>query len=163
MSTQRLAGIRLLVLDVDGVLTDGRIQLSASGEESKSFHVRDGLGIKRVMAAGVTVALISGRSSAVVQRRADELGIPEVHQGVEDKLPVLEGLMEKLGIDHAAVAVMGDDLPDLALMHGAGFRATVADAPSVVRDAVDWVAPEAGGAGAVRSLCDLICDAKGAG
>jgi 3-deoxy-D-manno-octulosonate 8-phosphate phosphatase (KDO 8-P phosphatase) len=163
MSTARLADIRLLVLDVDGVLTDGRIQLTAGGEESKSFHVRDGLGIKRVMDAGVAVALISGRSSAVVQRRADELGIPEVHQGVADKMPVLAALMERMRVVHAEVAVMGDDLPDLVLMAGAGFSATVADAPQVVRDAVDWVAPEVGGAGAVRSLCDLICDARDTG
>jgi 3-deoxy-D-manno-octulosonate 8-phosphate phosphatase (KDO 8-P phosphatase) len=160
MSSEALAGIRLLVLDVDGVLTDGRVQLTAQGEELKSFHVRDGLGIKRVMTAGVAVALISGRSSAVVQRRADELGIEEVHQGIEDKRPVLDELMNRLGITSAQIAVMGDDLPDLALMDGAGFTATVADAAPEVRAKVDWIADEVGGAGAVRSLCDLICDAK---
>jgi 3-deoxy-D-manno-octulosonate 8-phosphate phosphatase (KDO 8-P phosphatase) len=160
MNVSSLDEIRLLVLDVDGVLTDGRIQLSAQGEELKSFHVRDGLGIKRVMAAGVTVALISGRSSAAVQRRADELGISEVHQGIEAKRPVLDELLERLAIAPTEVAVMGDDLPDLELMGGVGFRATVADATNAVREQVDWVADENGGAGAVRSLCDLICAAK---
>jgi len=163
MSMQALAGIRLLVLDVDGVLTDGRIQLTADGQELKSFHVRDGLGLKRLMSAGVTVALISGRSSVVVQRRAVELGIQEVHQGVDDKGPVFDALLQRLGLARSAAAVMGDDLPDLPMMDGAGFSATVADAPASVRETVDWVADEAGGAGAVRSLCDLILSARGAG
>lgn len=154
------AAVRLLVLDVDGVLTDGRVLLTADGEELKSFHVRDGLGIKRLMDAGIAVALISGRSSAVVQRRADELGITEVHQGIADKVPVMEQLMARVGVTREAVAVMGDDLPDLALMDGVALSATVADAPPELRAAVDWISEQAGGHGAVRSLCDLLLSAR---
>ena len=155
----RGAAIRLLVLDVDGVLTDGTILLGA-GEELKSFHVRDGLGLKRLMSAGVEVAVISGRDSAAVTRRMAELDVRHVYQGIEDKLAVLERLRSTLGIDALEVAVVGDDLPDLAPMRAAGLAIAVADAHEEVRAAADWVTQAGGGHGAVREVADRLLAAR---
>ena len=156
----RGAAIRLLVLDVDGVLTDGTILLGA-GEELKCFHVRDGLGLKRLMSAGVEVAVISGRDSAAVTRRMAELGVRHVYQGIEDKLAVLEHLRSTLGIDAIEVAVVGDDLPDLPPMRAAGLAIAVADAQEEVRIAADWVTRAGGGRGAVREVADGLLAARG--
>ena len=155
----RAAAIRLLVLDVDGVLTDGTILLGG-GEELKSFHVRDGLGLKRLMNAGVAVAVISGRESAAVTRRMAELGVPHVYQGVEDKLAVLGRLCSTLGIEAAEVAVVGDDLPDLPPMRAAGLAIAVADAQEEVRAAAHWVTRAAGGRGAAREVADGLLAAR---
>jgi 3-deoxy-D-manno-octulosonate 8-phosphate phosphatase (KDO 8-P phosphatase) len=155
----RGAAIRLLVLDVDGVLTDGTILLGA-GEELKHFHVRDGLGLKRLMSAGVEVAVISGRDSAAVTRRMAELGVRHVYQGIEDKLAVLERLRSTLGIDALEIAVVGDDLPDLAPMRAAGLAIAVADAHEEVRAAADWVTQTGGGRGAVREVADRLLAAR---
>jgi 3-deoxy-D-manno-octulosonate 8-phosphate phosphatase (KDO 8-P phosphatase) len=154
------AAIELLVLDVDGVLTDGRLYYSARGEVLKVFDVKDGLGIKRLMAAGVTVAIISGRSSPMVTRRARDLGIKHIYQGSADKLPIFERLRKRLKIDAAACAIVGDDLPDVPIMRAAGLAFAVADAHPTAIQAADRVTPQAGGRGAVRSVCDLLLSAR---
>jgi 3-deoxy-D-manno-octulosonate 8-phosphate phosphatase (KDO 8-P phosphatase) len=152
----RCAGIRLLVLDVDGVLTDGAIVFGASGEELKSFHVRDGYGIRRLLEAGTHVAVISGRQSVAVTRRMAELGVRHVFQGVDEKLPVLERLRGALGVGPDGVAVVGDDLPDLPAMRSAALAIAVADAHPDVRAAAHWVTANAGGRGAVREVADRL-------
>ena len=154
------AAIELLVLDVDGVLTDGRLYYSARGEVLKVFDVKDGLGIKRLMAAGVEVAIISGRRSAMVTRRARDLGIAHVYQGSADKLPIFERLCKRLKLDASACAIVGDDLPDVPVMRAAGLAFAVADAHPAAIQAADMVTPRAGGRGAVRSICDLLLAAR---
>jgi 3-deoxy-D-manno-octulosonate 8-phosphate phosphatase (KDO 8-P phosphatase) len=158
---QRSAAIRLVVLDVDGVLTDGSILLGG-GEELKSFHVRDGLGLKRLLAAGIEVAVVSGRSSAAVSQRMAELGVRFVFQGVDDKLPVIERLREGLGIEAAEVAVVGDDLPDVPAMESAGLAIAVADAQPEVRALAHWVTTAAGGRGAAREVAERLLSARAA-
>jgi len=153
--------IQLLVLDVDGVLSDGRLYFSNSGEEIKNFHIQDGLGIKLLARGGVETAIITGRSSAIVARRAEQLGIRHVMQGREDKLAALQELCATLTLDMGAIAYMGDDLPDLAAIRRAGLGLTVANANTVVRDHADWISQYNGGDGAVREACELILDAQG--
>lgn len=148
--------IRLLVLDVDGVLTDGVLVYGASGEEIKRFHVRDGLAMQEARRAGVEVAIVSGRASAAVTRRMSELGVVEVHQGVGDKEALLRGLLARLGVSAAETAVMGDDLPDLPLMRMAGIAMAPVDAAPEVRQAADWVSRSAGGHGAVREAVEWL-------
>jgi len=148
--------IRLLVLDVDGVLTDGVLVYGASGEEIKRFHVRDGLALQQARRAGVEVAIVSGRASAAVTRRMSELGVVEVHQGVGDKEALLRGLLARLGVSAAETAVMGDDLPDLSLMRMAGIAMAPVDAAPEVRQAADWVSRSAGGHGAVREAVEWL-------
>lgn len=157
----RTAGIRLLALDVDGVLTDGRIYYSNSGDELKAFNIKDGLGIKLLQQAGVTVAIITGRQSEIVTRRARELGIENVVQGREDKHQALLELCRVNGFSIEQCAYMGDDLPDLGAIKAAGLGMTVADASSTVRDAADWCSRYDGGCGAVREACEFILSAKG--
>jgi 3-deoxy-D-manno-octulosonate 8-phosphate phosphatase (KDO 8-P phosphatase) len=123
--------------------------------------VKDGLGIKRLMQAGVTVAIISGRRSPMVQRRARDLGIKHLFQGSADKLPIFERLCKRLKIDASACAIVGDDLPDVPIMRAAGLAFAVADAHPAAIQAADRVTPQAGGRGAVRSVCDLLIDARG--
>lgn len=150
------ARVRLLVLDVDGVLTDGRLAYDAEGRESKSFHVRDGYGMQQLMAAGVTVAVISGRRSPAAAARLAELRVPHVFLGRNDKRDVFDQLLNELGIPASEVACVGDDVTDLGIMALAGLGITVADAhPEVLRTA-DWVTAAAGGRGAVREICDLL-------
>ena len=153
--------IRLLVLDVDGVLTDGRLYFSPGGEELKCFDVRDGYGLKALQRAGIAVALISGRRSAAVEARARELGIEHVHQGIEDKRAVFRDLLERLGIEAAAVACVGDDAPDVPLLEAAGLAVAVADAHESARAAADYVTSRQGGRGAVREVCDLLVAVRG--
>jgi 3-deoxy-D-manno-octulosonate 8-phosphate phosphatase (KDO 8-P phosphatase) len=156
------AEIALLVLDVDGVLTDGRLWYGADGEELKVFHVRDGHGIRQLLQAGVQVAVISGRSSAAVATRMRELGVTEVTQGAQDKARALEALLARLAIAPARVACLADDTPDLGLMTGIGLPAAVADAHPRVLAAAAHVTAAAGGQGAVRELCDLLLAARSA-
>jgi 3-deoxy-D-manno-octulosonate 8-phosphate phosphatase (KDO 8-P phosphatase) len=156
---ERARRIRLLVLDVDGVLTDGRLYLSAAGEELKVFHVRDGVGLVAVQRAGVTVAIISGRNSAAVTRRAGELGIRHVRQGVSDKAVELQSLLGELGVSAAQTACVGDDTPDLPLLKAAGLAVAVADAHPALRPVAHWVTASPGGRGAVREVCDLLLSA----
>jgi 3-deoxy-D-manno-octulosonate 8-phosphate phosphatase (KDO 8-P phosphatase) len=154
-----LANIQLLILDVDGVLTDGRLYFGAKGEALKVFHVRDGHGIKLLMGAGVQVAAFSGRRSAATAARLRELHVPVV-QGCADKLAAFNNLTKRLKVDPLNCACIVDDTPDLPLMSAVGLAAAVADAHPVVLSAAHWVAPSPGGRGAVRELCDAILRAR---
>ncbi len=154
------ARIRLLVLDVDGVLTDGRLFISASGEEFKVFHVRDGSGLVALQKSGVTVAIISGRDSAAVNRRAAELGIRHVQQGVADKAAALAALHRETGVTAAETACIGDDTPDLPMMRKTALAIAVADAHPAAKAAAHWVTTAGGGHGAVREACDLLLSAR---
>lgn len=154
--------IALLVLDVDGVLTDGKLYYGPSGEAAKSFHVHDGYGLRQVMAAGIEVAIISGRPSPGAAQRLSELGIRHVFLACKTKRQTLDALRDELGIDASATAVVGDDLPDLDMMHGAGLSIAVANAhPHLVRE-VDFVTSRKGGEGAVREVCDALLDGASA-
>ena len=148
------AAIELLVLDVDGVLTDGRLRYGPEGELDKVFHVRDGHGIKALLAAGVRVAVISGRAARAVERRCAELGIGEVLQGVADKAAAFEALAARLGVAPRACACVGDDSPDVPLMRRVGLAIAVADAHADARRAAHRRTRLSGGAGAVREVCD---------
>ena len=155
-----LAKIRLLTLDVDGVLTDGRLYFGARGESLKVFHVRDGHGIKLLAASGVTVAVISGRRSPAVAARMRELAVAHVVQGCGDKVRALAQLAHKLNVAPLEAACLVDDTPDLPLMTAVGFAGAVADAHRLVVAAAHWVAKSPGGQGAVRELCDAILRAR---
>lgn len=158
-----LARIELLILDVDGVLTDGRLYFGARGEALKVFHVRDGHGIKLLMAAGVAVAAFSGRRSAAAAVRLRELGVAHVVQGCTDKVAALHRLAKRLNIDPLACACIVDDTPDLPLMASVGLAGAVADAHPIVRSAAHWTAAAGGGLGAVRELCDALLRARAGG
>ena len=155
-----LAKIQLLVLDVDGVLTDGSLYFGARGESLTVFNVRDGHGIKLLMGQGVQIAMFSGRRSAAVTARVRELKVRHVVQGCADKLQALRDLCARLGLDPLACACIVDDTPDLPLMSAVGFAAAVADAHPLVLRAAHWVAKAAGGRGAVRELCDALLRAR---
>jgi 3-deoxy-D-manno-octulosonate 8-phosphate phosphatase (KDO 8-P phosphatase) len=157
---ERARRVRLLVLDVDGVLTDGRLHITADGEETKVFHVRDGSGIVAVQRAGIQVAIISGRASAAVTRRAAELGIQHVRQGIGDKGAALEQLLHELQLAPELLACVGDDTPDLPMLERASLAIVVADAHASVRPAAHWITTAAGGHGAVREVCDLLLHAQ---
>ena len=156
-----LAAIRLLVLDVDGVMTDGRLHYDAQGREAKVFHVHDGHGIKRAMRAGIEIAVISGRHSKAVETRMTELGIEHVRLGQENKSEAFTEITAQLGIAPEIVACVGDDEPDLPIMQTAGLGIAVADAQPVVRERADWCTTRGGGRGAVREVCDLLIAARG--
>jgi len=153
--------VKLLALDVDGILTDGKIYYGNNGEELKAFNIKDGLGIKLLQRAGVRVAIITGRRSAMVERRAKELGISEVIQGREDKREALNELCEVNSLQLSECAYMGDDLPDLGAINAAGLGLTVADAPGTIRKAAQWCSSRNGGDGAVREACEYILHSKG--
>jgi 3-deoxy-D-manno-octulosonate 8-phosphate phosphatase (KDO 8-P phosphatase) len=150
----------MLVLDVDGVLTDGRLFYGARGELLKAFNVKDGHGIKQVAAAGITVAIISGRKSAAVARRARELGIRHVTQGAGDKLAALTRLARSRRIDLEHCACVGDDTPDAPILEAAGVAIAVADAHADALAAADLVTTRGGGQGAVREVCDWLIEAR---
>ena len=155
-----MSKIQLLVFDVDGVLTDGRLYFGARGEALKVFHARDGHGIKLLMGSGVKVAAISGRRSAAVVARMRELGVDALVQGCQDKVTALEKIVRPLGISLQACACLVDDTPDIPLMSAVGLSAAVADAHPLVLRAADWVAKNAGGLGAARELCDALLRAR---
>lgn len=157
----RAARVRLLLLDVDGVLTDGRIVYADDGTELKRFHVRDGSGLKFWRQAGKRVAVLSGRSSPAVDRRAAELGIAHVVQGQGDKLPAFERVLAEVGVSPAEVCAIGDDLPDLPVLTRAGLAVAVADACPEVRAAADYVTAVPGGAGAVRDAVEWLLKLTG--
>ena len=161
LANERAANVRLLALDVDGILTDGRIYYSNAGDELKTFNIKDGLGIKLLQRAGVQVAIITGRQSEIVARRARELGIIDVVQGREDKRDALAELCERHELQFADCAYMGDDLPDLGAIRAAGLGMTVADATARVLAAADWTSSYRGGDGAVREACEFILAARG--
>jgi 3-deoxy-D-manno-octulosonate 8-phosphate phosphatase (KDO 8-P phosphatase) len=158
---QRARAVRLLVLDVDGVLTDGRLYYAANGDEMKAFDIQDGLGVKLLQRSDVAVAVVSGRRSAAVERRASELGIARLYLGVEDKLDAFADLLSSCGLGAEGVACMGDDLPDLALFARCGLALSVPDAPDAVRARAHYVTSRPGGRGAVREACELIMRAQG--
>ncbi|GAB5402428.1 MAG: HAD-IIIA family hydrolase [Aureliella sp.] len=153
--------IRLIISDVDGVLTDGRITIDNAGIESKSFFVRDGLGIKLWQRCGFTFALLTARNSQVVKIRAGELGVNVVRQGFSDKLPAAREIFEELNVAPAEVCYIGDDLPDLPVMYEVGLPVTVADGAPEVQSAATWTMNAAGGRGAVRELVQRLLVAKG--
>ena len=155
-----LARVRLMILDVDGVLTDGRLFYGPKGELLKAFHVRDGHGIKQVAAAGITVAIISGRKSAAVLRRAKELGIRHVTQGATDKLAALRKLAKARGVSMDECLCVGDDTPDAPILAAAGVGIAVADAHQDALAAADLITTRAGGQGAVREVCDWLIAAR---
>lgn len=161
MDPETAGGIRLLCLDVDGVLTDGRIVYDDHGTETKRFHVRDGLGIKLWRDAGHDVAIISSRSSDAVTRRAAELGITHVHQGCDDKFAALEAVCEATGCTPRQAAAMGDDLPDLPVLQTVGLPIAVADAAPEVRASAALVTDTPGGHGAVREVVERLLKAQG--
>ncbi|GAB7027647.1 KdsC family phosphatase [Geotalea toluenoxydans] len=159
--TDRLKNIRLLLLDVDGVMTDGRIIFDSNGIESKFFNVKDGHGIKMVQRAGIEVGIISGRESQVVVNRAAELAIGIVYQKCLDKLTPYLKILEATGLDHSQVAFVGDDVIDIPVMRRAGFAAAPADAVAEVIPYAHFVTRNRGGWGAVREVCDLLLKEQG--
>jgi len=164
MSTLALArarNVRLMGFDVDGVLTDGHLYFSADGDVMKAFHSRDGLGMKMLANAGIRLALITGRKSALVARRAENLGIELVFQGVEDKRAVMAELLAREGLDFTQAGYMGDDVVDLAIMAACGFAATVPDGHALVKQQAHYVARRPAGLGAARDVCELILRAQG--
>jgi 3-deoxy-D-manno-octulosonate 8-phosphate phosphatase (KDO 8-P phosphatase) len=157
---QRAAGIKLLVLDVDGVLTDGRLLFDAEGREQKVFHARDGYGIRALMRSEIEVAIISGRKSRPVEARMQELDVRYVYLGQSDKIAILNQLAEELGITLQQIAYVGDDIPDLECMQACGLAVAVNDAHKTIRKISDWRTTLSGGRGAVREVCDLLMDAQ---
>lgn len=158
---ERLKKIKLLILDVDGVMTDGRIIFDSNGIESKFFNVKDGHGIKMLQRSGIEVGIISGRGSVVVTNRAAELGITQVYQKSLDKMVPYREMLEATGVCDEEVAFMGDDIIDIPLLRRVGFAAAPADAVAEVLPFAHLVAKNRGGWGAVRELCDLIMKSQG--
>jgi 3-deoxy-D-manno-octulosonate 8-phosphate phosphatase (KDO 8-P phosphatase) len=158
---ERAAAVRLMVFDVDGVLTDGSLYYGENGELFKRFHSLDGHGLRLLGESGVAVALITGRSGPVVDRRAAELGIADVMQGVREKGPALAELAQRRGVPLEQTGYMGDDIIDLPAMQRAGFAASVPNAPAYVSQGAHWVSTQPGGSGAVRECCDLLLAAQG--
>lgn len=158
---ERAAAVRFMVFDVDGVLTDGSLYYGENGEMLKRFHTQDGHGLRLLRETGVGVALITGRSGPIVARRAAELGIAEVMQGVRDKGTALADMAQRLGVPLEQVGFMGDDIIDLSAMQRAGFAATVPHAPAYVAQVAHWCSTLQGGNGAVRECCDLLLAATG--
>lgn len=153
--------IRLLILDVDGVLTSGTLIYGKNGEEFKKFHVHDGQGIKLLQNAGILVAIITARQSAIITKRAEDLAITHVYQGQNDKLLAYEDLKQKLQLTDEEVAYIGDDVPDLPVLRRAGLPIAVANALKITQQYAYWVTKAKGGKGAVREVCDLIMEAQG--
>lgn len=158
---QKLARIKLLLLDVDGVLTDGRIIYDNQGSEIKAFDVKDGHGLKMLQRAGIKTGIITGRQSEVVKRRAEELGFDILYQGALRKLEPYREILAQHGLTDEQVAYVGDDVVDLPILRRVGFSATVADAVDDVLPLVDYVTKRSGGRGAVREICDMLLRASG--
>lgn len=148
--------IKTMILDVDGVLTDGKIYLDAAGNESKSFHTQDGYGLQKLQSAGIKLAIISGRNSAAVTRRMQELKIQHVYQGIQDKMACYQQLLQSLQLNPEQIAYIGDDLPDLEVMKAVGLALTVANAVPEVKSIATYCAQRSGGNGGVREICDWL-------
>ena len=157
---ERAAQIRMLVLDVDGVLTDGRLYFDHQGNEMKAFNTRDGMGMKALQRCGIEVAVITGRKSESVAQRMSQLGIEHVYQGREDKLNAFLHLLEITGLDAAQVCFAGDDWIDLPVLMRVGLAVSVADAEDRVKDQAHWITTRNGGDGSVREICNLILAAQ---
>lgn len=156
MSSAEFAKARLVAFDVDGVFTDGRFYLSDEGIESKSFDTQDGYGVRRLVEAGIVVAVISGRQSGAVDRRMTELGVQHIVQGCRDKVVALDEIIASRGIDASECVYVGDDIPDLPLLSHVGFSIAVANAVTELHDVCNYTTSAAGGSGAVREVCELI-------
>jgi len=152
--------IRLLILDVDGVLTTGAIYYGSNGFEMRGFHIHDGLGLKLLMKANINVAIISSKKSEAVEKRLKELGISHAYLGQENKLPAYEELKSTFKLADAEIAYMGDDLPDLPLLKRAGFAITVKNAPEIIQQHTDYITKIKPGKGAVREVCEFILKAQ---
>jgi 3-deoxy-D-manno-octulosonate 8-phosphate phosphatase (KDO 8-P phosphatase) len=157
---ERAAMIRMLILDVDGVLTDGKLYFDHAGNELKAFNTRDGMGMKALQRSGIEVAVITGRKSGAVEHRMNQLGIKHVYQGREDKLNAFLNLLELTGLDAQQVCFAGDDWIDLPVLLRVGLAVSVADAEERVKQQVHWITKRGGGDGAVREICNLILDAQ---
>ena len=158
--TERARAVRLAIFDVDGVLTDGTLWIGPQGEAFKAFNILDGHGLKMLQAAGIATAILSGRESEAVVRRARELSIAHVVQGADDKIAAFERLLATAGCTPEACSFMGDDLPDLPVMKRCGFAVAVPNAVDAVKDAAHYVTRAHGGRGAVREFCDLVLAAR---
>jgi 3-deoxy-D-manno-octulosonate 8-phosphate phosphatase (KDO 8-P phosphatase) len=158
---ERAARIKLLLMDCDGVLTDGRITLLENGDEEKSFHTRDGHGLVLLHRAGLQSGIISGRTSTLVERRARDLGIAYVRQGTWDKIKDFAEVLAEAGVEENEVAYVGDDVTDIPLMHRCGFAVAVSDATAETRAAAHYTTTLPGGFGAIREVCELILKAQG--
>jgi 3-deoxy-D-manno-octulosonate 8-phosphate phosphatase (KDO 8-P phosphatase) len=158
---ERASRVQMLVLDVDGVLTDGRLYFDNDGNELKAFCTRDGLGMSALRGQGIQMALITGRESQIVANRAANLGVDHVYQGRDNKLDALNDLLSRTGLDEEQLCYAGDDWIDLPVLDRVGLAVTVADADEVVKKRVNWITARAGGHGAVREICDLILAAQG--
>ncbi len=152
--------IRLLILDIDGVLTDGVIYYGTNGIEGRGFHIHDGLGIKLLQKTGITVAVISGKNTEYVEKRLKELSIQHAYLGHDDKRPAYDELKKKLKLKDNEIAYMGDDLPDLPLLRRAGLAMTVPEAPHIIQQQVDFITKHKAGKGAVREACEFIMMAQ---
>ena len=157
---ERASKIKLLICDVDGVLSDGKVYFGNDGEELKNFNIKDGLGIKLMQRNGIKVAIITGRQSNIVDHRASELGIDLVYQGRSDKRATFDEIAKKLELNHDEIAHIGDDLPDLPLMQKSGLGICVADAYHFLKEHADWITKHDGGQGAVRDVSDLLLTAQ---
>jgi len=159
---ERARAVRLAIFDVDGVMTDGTLYIGANGESFKAFNILDGYGVKLLQSAGVACAILSGRSSEAVARRAAELSIGHVVQGSADKVADFDKLLKRVCVDANACAFVGDDLPDLAVMKRCGLAVAVANAVPAVKESAHYVTRASGGRGAVREFCELLIEARGA-
>jgi len=159
--SEKLKCIQLLLLDVDGVLTNGAIIYRDDGSETKSFNVKDGLGLKLAIQAGIKVGVVTGRKSPALGHRCRDLGIRYSFEGIQDKVKILQKITEQTGIAPEHTAFMGDDLPDLSLMRRVGLSIAVADAHKMVLKKADWTTSASGGCGAVREVCEALLKARG--
>ena len=161
MSNRAPADIRLVAFDVDGVFTDGRFYLSNDGIESKAFHTQDGYGVRRLLDAGIVVAVISGRQSEAVLKRMSELGVQHIVQGCGDKVAAFDAIVAAEGISTSECAYVGDDIPDLPLLRHVGYAIAVANAVPALHSECDYTTSASGGFGAVREVSELVLGAKG--
>ena len=155
---EKASKIKLLAFDVDGVMTDGSITYDENGVEYKTFNAKDGHGLAKMAKNGFITAIITGRNNGTVDRRACDLRVTEVYQGVKNKLPILEAIMQKYELDFSQVAYMGDDEPDISILEKVAIAACPSDAVSKVQDVCNFIARRDGGRGAVRELCDFVFD-----
>ena len=158
---ERAARIRLVIFDVDGVLTDGSLYLGDDGQEYKAFNSRDGHGMVMLQEGGVRLAIITGRTSRVVQMRMESLGIQDIYQGYREKLPAYEELKQRLGLADEVIAYVGDDVVDLPIMRRVGLAIAVGDAQAAVKRHAHWCTQAHGGRGAAREVCEMILTAQG--
>jgi 3-deoxy-D-manno-octulosonate 8-phosphate phosphatase (KDO 8-P phosphatase) len=159
--TEKAKAIKLMILDVDGVLTNGNLIYSKEAIDYKAFFVQDGLGIKLLKKSGVEVGIITTCKSDIIKRRTQDLGVTHIYQGYEDKLIAYEDLKQKLKLTDIQIAYVGDDLPDLPIIRRVGLGMTVANAPHIMQQYASYTAKAAGGQGAVREICELIMQAQG--